>query len=82
MALKEKLEELKRRFEAEAPPEALSVMKRATASLVDSGILDRVLEEGDRAPDFALPDTEGEMFRASGAWERGPLVVTFYRGAW
>ncbi len=32
--------------------------------------------------DFELPDSEGEPVRSAALLERGPLVLTFYRGLW
>ena len=37
---------------------------------------------GDRAPDFELPDIDGGTVRLSDALAGGPVVLTFYRGAW
>ncbi len=37
---------------------------------------------GDRAPDFALPDAMGDRVRLSDLLADGPVVLTFYRGAW
>ena len=42
----------------------------------------RALSEGDRAPDFALPAASGETVRLSRLLTEGPVVLTFYRGAW
>ena len=54
MALQDKLNEHKANFEKNAPPEALEVMHRATVDLRNSGILDRALKVGDKAPEFEL----------------------------
>ena len=43
---------------------------------------DGALGVGDPAPDFALPDAMGREVRLSELLERGPVVLTFYRGAW
>jgi peroxiredoxin len=40
------------------------------------------LEIGDRAPDFALPDQNGQIVTLRERLDRGPVVVSFYRGAW
>ena len=40
------------------------------------------LMEGNRAPDFALPDAQGHEVALSTVLQRGPAVVTFYRGGW
>ena len=37
---------------------------------------------GDRAPDFALADATGETVRLGALLLDGPVVLTFYRGAW
>jgi peroxiredoxin len=37
---------------------------------------------GDRAPDFALRDAAGGVFTLADALGSGPVVVSFYRGAW
>lgn len=40
------------------------------------------LGPGDRAPDFDLPSADGRRVRLSDQLEQGPVVLTFYRGAW
>ena len=42
----------------------------------------RALGVGDRAPDFELPDAMGGTVRLSELLVDGPVVLTFYRGAW
>ena len=37
---------------------------------------------GDRAPDFDLPDIDGGTVRLTDLLANGPVVLTFYRGAW
>jgi peroxiredoxin len=40
------------------------------------------LAVGDRAADFELPNAQGRRIRLAEQLEHGPVVVTFYRGAW
>jgi peroxiredoxin len=40
------------------------------------------LAAGDRAVDFELPNAQGRRIRLTDQLERGPVVLTFYRGAW
>lgn len=40
------------------------------------------LAVGDRAADFELPNAHGRRIRLADQLERGPVVLTFYRGAW
>jgi hypothetical protein len=87
MSLQEKLDAFKAQFESGGPPynvsrEAIAIMHRATDELRSSGITDRALRIGDRAPDFVLPDYEGKLFDSQAARRTRPLVVSFYRGVW
>lgn len=83
MSLQEKLDALKINFETKiAPPEVVAVMHRAIDELIASGQAERALKAGDRAPSFTLPDPDGKPVASSHLLAKGPLVVTFYRGAW
>jgi hypothetical protein len=87
MSLQEKLDAFKANFESGGPPynisrETIDSMHRATEELLKSGIMKRALKAGDRAPDFILPDYQGELFDSGKARQSGPLVVGFYRGVW
>ena len=50
--------------------------------LADSGFADRILTVGDQFPDVALPTGRGHLETLSNWWQRGPLVVAFFRGEW
>jgi peroxiredoxin len=83
MALQDKLDALKTKFETEmAPPEVVAVMHRVTDELIASGQADRALHAGDRSPAFSLPDPNGTIVSSQELLAKGPLVLTFYRGAW
>ncbi|ELK48717.1 AhpC/TSA family protein [Bacillus sp. SB49] len=40
------------------------------------------LSEGEKAPDFTLPDAKGGQVQLSEQLKFGPVIVTFYRGGW
>jgi hypothetical protein len=82
MKFKDRLEAIKAEFESMAPPGVLKVMQRVNDDLKHSGILEKVLTVGDHIPDVILPDTGGNTVRLSDALEKGPLVLTFFRGQW
>ena len=83
MSLQDKLDALKAEFETKmAPPAVVEVMHRVTDELIASGQAERALKAGDRAPSFALPDPDGKPVSSADMLAKGPLVVTFYRGAW
>lgn len=82
MSLQQKLDQMKQEFVAGADPEILKTMQESTAKLISSGILDRTLKAGSRAPDFTLQDAGGKTFESSTLLKKGPLLITFYRGVW
>lgn len=82
MSLQEKLDAHKAKSGANRPPEIRPALQRGTDELRASGILERVLKIGARAPEFVLPNQDGAAVRAAALLERGPLVLTFYRGHW
>jgi peroxiredoxin len=57
-------------------------MHHATEELRAPGIMHRVIEVGNRLPSFALPNAYGQEVRSSDLSAKGPLVLTFFRGAW
>ena len=72
-------------FEASLPPlapEKQELLERASREIALSGVRERVLKAGEQAPDFTLPNAVGLPITLSLALRNGPVVVTFYRGAW
>ena len=82
MGLQTKLDEYKKSFLEKAPQEAVKVIQTATEDLKNSGILDSVLKVGVSAPDFSLPDENGNLVELKGLLAKGPVVISFYRGQW
>lgn len=66
---------------AASNPEAVRTIKTALASLENANV-PRGLKTGEAAPDFTLPDATGALVSLSDRLKRGPVVLTFYRGAW
>jgi peroxiredoxin len=87
MSLQAKLDAFKADFEAgkppyNVPPSVIETMHRATAELIASGVAQRALTVGDKAPAFILKDPEGNEVSSVALLAQGPLIVTFYRGVW
>ena len=85
--LQDRLNEFKKSFESGAPPyraprEAIETMHRATAELKASGIEERALRVGDRAPGFSLFNQDHAQVASADLLRQGPLVVSFFRGHW
>lgn len=82
MNLQQKLDAQKKKTEASAPKEVLDIMHRATENLVKSGIMDRIVKTGDKAPVFRLNDINGNTVNLKEKLLGGPVVLGFYRGRW
>ncbi|OZC04756.1 peroxiredoxin-like family protein [Rubricoccus marinus] len=69
--------------EPDAPaPETADVAQADTVAVTAEMAANTALNVGDRAPDFALPGVDGSTTQLSDLLARGPVVLTFYRGAW
>jgi len=82
MSLQEKLTVMKDKFESKMEPDAIGIMHRATSDLAQSGIMDHILKVGALAPQFMLPDQEDRLIYSAELLAKGPVVISFYRGAW
>lgn len=43
---------------------------------------ENAIKIGQKAPDFELPNPEGKLISLNALLEKGPVVITFYRGNW
>jgi len=82
MKLQEKLDAHKKDFVSKVPADILAIMQRAKEDLAKSGLLAKAVKVGDLAPDFELKDTEGSPVALGDLLDKGPLVLSFYRGGW
>jgi peroxiredoxin len=82
MTLQANLKAITEGVRQQAPAEVFAAIEAANAKLEISGIAGRALKAGDRIPDFDLPDATGKVVRSADLLAAGPLVISFYRGAW
>ena len=82
MSLKETLDALKAESAKKIPAETMKIMLEAREALKKPEIIGKALKTGDKAPSFELDNTEGVRVNSADILARGPLVLTFYRGAW
>ena len=80
--LEAQLEARVAKFKEMAPPERIAVAENAISEVADSGILDRAINLGDKAPDFTLPDALGNSVSLYEQLAKGPVILTWYRGSW
>ncbi|WP_328886571.1 peroxiredoxin-like family protein [Streptomyces sp. NBC_00316] len=64
------------------PARIREIMNRAGRDIADSGQAEHALNTGDAAPDFTLPAATGDPVALRTLLASGPVVLTFYRGAW
>lgn len=81
-SLREQLERLKEASKTRLPSDARAVIERVRDELKRSGVAERALKTGQRAPEFTLPDAHGQTVSSKELLKKGPLVVSFYRGKW
>jgi len=87
MTLQQKMDNLKANFESGGPPRhapkaVIDTIHRGTKELRESGLADRALKLGDRAPAFTLNNQDGVAISSAALLAKGPLVITFFRGHW
>lgn len=63
-------------------PEVIALKAACQTSINESGIGERCLNDGDTMPLFCLPNAHGKQVSAADLLDKGPLVISFYRGSW
>jgi len=82
MSLKEQLSELKAQNLAQFPEDVKTILLDDLKKLSESGLIEAAPNTGDRLKDVTLPNHRGEVVSLASLREKGPVVVTFYRGGW
>ncbi|MGV9881868.1 peroxiredoxin-like family protein [Streptomyces sp. NPDC003006] len=82
MSLKDDLRDLYVNGHRRLPPDVLEVMDRGAAQLLATRLAENALGTGDPAPRFTLASATGEEVSLDALLADGPVVLTFYRGAW
>jgi cytochrome oxidase Cu insertion factor (SCO1/SenC/PrrC family) len=87
MTLQQKMDNFKSQFESGGPPyntpqAVIETFHRATDELRQSGLAERALKTGDRAPAFTLKNQDGKSISSAELLAKGPLVISFFRGHW
>ena len=79
--LDDELRALREGFAARRPKLMADLV--AAIEEIEALTIGRALDVGATAPDFRLHDVTHDRFASlAGALERGPAVVSFYRGEW
>jgi len=80
--LREILAERKAAIAKYVPAETRAIHERAIAQLKREQLAARILEVGEKIPEFNLPDHDGKNVSSSELLARAKLVLCFIRGRW
>jgi len=64
------------------PEETFNLLMSELQMLIAKGMTEQAIKVGDRFPDFVLPNADNAAISLSTLLKKGPLVISFYRGAW
>jgi peroxiredoxin len=82
MSLKAQLDACRRAFAASTPPAIVAALEVCAAELVQTGLMRQAIKAGEKAPLFRLRSNTGDLVALSEALDRGPVALSFFRGAW
>ncbi|MEM6278213.1 MAG: peroxiredoxin-like family protein [Verrucomicrobiota bacterium] len=82
LSLSEQIQQWNAEHASEFPEEVQRIFAAKTQEIIGSKLPDTCLSTGDDAPDFAVTNTAGESIRLREKLERGPAILSFYRGTW
>jgi peroxiredoxin len=80
--LQDQLDEITANTRNLVQPERLAVSERAVEELFATGMEQRILPVGAKAPEFTLRDSTGRLVKSSDVLALGPLIISFFRGRW
>ncbi len=80
--VRKELEAFQRESAKKAPADRLKLYEEGVEQVKKTGVVEKALKVGDKAPDFELPDASGNKVKLPNLLKNGPVVVTWYRGGW
>ena len=82
MSLAERLIELRQQAAKRLGPAVFEIYDSCIDHLREINFIDGCLNVGDKIPEFALPNAEGQLVMSGELLARGLLVICFFRGDW
>lgn len=80
--LQDQLDDITANTRTLVQPERLAVNDRAVEELFATGIEQKILPVGAKAPEFALKDAAGRLVKSADLLALGPVILNFFRGRW
>jgi peroxiredoxin len=81
-SLKHSLDSMKANFSQRMPADRVALYEQGIAEVASTGVLERALKVGSKAPEFSLPNARGGKTTLSSLLAKNVVVLTFYRGGW
>ena len=82
MSLAQNIQSFQDEFIPTIPEKTLNQLMSELQVLIDTGIAEQAINQNDNFPGFVLPDSNNELRSFKDYLTSGPLVISFYRGAW
>tara|TARA_R110000744_G_scaffold78514_2_gene154603 strand:+ start:7647 stop:8297 length:651 start_codon:yes stop_codon:yes gene_type:complete len=82
MSLKAQIDAYNVQKEAKLPAEVLALMNTTNEELIAQHIRDNALQVGQKVENFSLVNHCGATVELSMLLANGPVIISFYRGAW
>lgn len=80
--LNQRIRDTIQKFRGQLPPDLTALIEQGAGEISALDIIERALKPGDTAPAFSLKNQNGGQQSLSDYLAQGPVVLTFYRGAW
>ncbi|HHJ34732.1 MAG TPA: AhpC/TSA family protein [Gammaproteobacteria bacterium] len=81
-ALSDEITAFQEKFIPTIPEQTLKLLMDELQGLIEKGMAEQAINVGDSFPDFDLPNADNQASPLSAFLDDGPLVISFYRGAW
>ncbi len=82
MSLNQNIQDFQNEFIPTIPKDTLDSLMSELQVLIDAGIAEKAVQQGQVFPAFSLPNAKNETLSLNEFLSQGPLVISFYRGAW
>ncbi|MEL0649120.1 peroxiredoxin-like family protein [Pseudoalteromonas agarivorans] len=82
MSLKAQIDAYNVQKEAKLPADVLALMDTTNEELIAQHIKDNALQIGAKVENFSLVNHKGENIELNDLLNKGPVIVSFYRGGW
>ncbi|MGY8835193.1 MAG: peroxiredoxin-like family protein [Enterobacterales bacterium] len=82
MSLKAQIDAYNVQKDAKLPADVLALMNTTNEELIAQHIKDNALQIGQKVENFSLANHNGENIELADLLQKGPVIISFYRGGW